>query len=207
MTGFLSALSFATPLALAALLLLPVIWWLLRFTPPKPDTVRFPRSAASRPRQPRGTARQDAMVADAAAAGRRRALVILGVAHPLYAPGRVDTLSSTPLLLVVDDSWPAARDWDKRLDIMNEVLDGARSAGATVSLALTTPQLRAQSLDASDSETIRARVKAMAPRAIDPDRPATLASLQKVFASSSALRVIGCRTGSIPAMLHPLPKD
>ena len=40
--NFLSSLSFTTPLALAALLLLPVIWWLLRFTPPRPETVRFP---------------------------------------------------------------------------------------------------------------------------------------------------------------------
>ena len=40
--NLLGALSFTTPLALAALLLLPVIWWLLRFTPPEPQTVRFP---------------------------------------------------------------------------------------------------------------------------------------------------------------------
>ena len=58
------------------------------------------------------------------------ALLILGVSHPLYAPGRVDTLSSTPLLLVVDDSWAAAKDWDKRREIMTEILDGAASAGA-----------------------------------------------------------------------------
>ena len=40
--SFLQALTFTTPLALGALLLLPVIWWLLRFTPPKPEMVRFP---------------------------------------------------------------------------------------------------------------------------------------------------------------------
>ena len=38
----LGAISFATPWALAALALLPVIWWLLRFTPPRPEKVRFP---------------------------------------------------------------------------------------------------------------------------------------------------------------------
>ena len=42
MSGFLQALSFTTPWALAALALLPVIWWLLRFTPPRPQIVRFP---------------------------------------------------------------------------------------------------------------------------------------------------------------------
>ena len=38
----LGALTFATPLALGALALLPVIWWLLRFNPPRPRAVRFP---------------------------------------------------------------------------------------------------------------------------------------------------------------------
>ncbi len=35
-------IAFATPAMLGALLLLPVIWWLLRLTPPKPRAERFP---------------------------------------------------------------------------------------------------------------------------------------------------------------------
>ena len=42
MMGTLSAIAFAFPHALWALMLLPLIWWLLRFTPPRPETVRFP---------------------------------------------------------------------------------------------------------------------------------------------------------------------
>ena len=38
----LGAISFAVPWALSALLALPVIWWLLRLTPPLPTTIRFP---------------------------------------------------------------------------------------------------------------------------------------------------------------------
>ena len=40
--NFLPAIGFATPLALAGLLSLPVIWWLLRFTPPRPRALAFP---------------------------------------------------------------------------------------------------------------------------------------------------------------------
>ena len=75
------------------------------------------------------------------------ALIILAVSHPLYAPGRVGMLTNTPLLVVVDDSWAAARDWDKRREIMAEIFGGAASAGAPVTLATTTPQLRPQSLE------------------------------------------------------------
>ena len=91
--SFLQALTFTTPLALAALLLLPVIWWLLRFTPPKPETVRFPPlrlllDLVNREEQPDKTPWWLMLLRLAIAA-----LVILGVSHPLYAPGRVDTLS------------------------------------------------------------------------------------------------------------------
>ena len=38
----LGALSFATPWVLAALIVLPVLWLLLRLTPPSPKRIRFP---------------------------------------------------------------------------------------------------------------------------------------------------------------------
>ena len=156
--NLLSALSFTTPLALAALLLLPVIWWLLRFTPPRPETVRFPPirlllELANREEQPDKTPWWLLLLRLLVAA-----FIIFAVSHPLYAPGRVDTLSGAPLLLVVDDSWAAAKDWDKRREIMAEILDGAASAGATVTLATTTPQLRPQALEpqaAADAATPR----------------------------------------------------
>ena len=38
----LGPIAFAAPLALLGLLTLPVIWWLLRATPPPPSKVTFP---------------------------------------------------------------------------------------------------------------------------------------------------------------------
>ena len=40
--NFLPAMGFANPFVLAGLLALPVIWWLLRFTPPRPRRQAFP---------------------------------------------------------------------------------------------------------------------------------------------------------------------
>ena len=72
MMAFLQALTFTTPVALAALALLPVIWWLLRFSPPKPQTIKFPPlrfllELVSKHEQPDKTP-----VAHAAALGYRR---------------------------------------------------------------------------------------------------------------------------------------
>lgn len=137
--NLLNALSFTTPLALSALLLLPVIWWLLRFTPPRPETVRFPPirlllELTNREEQPDKTPWWLLLLRLLVAA-----LLIIGVSSPLYAPGRVASPSTVPLLLVVDDGWAAARDWNKRRDIMGEILDDAAATGSPVTLATTTP--------------------------------------------------------------------
>ncbi|MBL8698474.1 MAG: BatA domain-containing protein, partial [Alphaproteobacteria bacterium] len=44
MTG-IGALAFLSPLWLAALAALPILWWLLRVTPPAPKHVAFPAIA------------------------------------------------------------------------------------------------------------------------------------------------------------------
>ena len=198
MTGLLSSIAFTTPLALAGLMLLPLIWWLLRFTPPKPDTVKFPPlrlllELASREQEPDKTPLWLMLLRMAIAA-----LVILAVAHPYYAPGRTAAIDRTPLLLVVDDGWAAAENWSKRQAALQDIIDEARGAGAAVSLATTTPTLRPQGLAAADPAEIAARIAALAPRALAPDRPATLKALQDAFGKSAALRVIWLSDGLGP---------
>jgi hypothetical protein len=193
--NMLQALSFTTPLALAALLLLPVIWWLLRFTPPKPETVRFPPirlllDLVNREEQPDKTPWWLLLLRLAVAA-----LLIIGVAHPFYAPGRIDAISSAPLLLVVDDSWASAKDWNKRQEILAEILDGAQRAGATVTMATSTAHLRPQSLEPDDAGSVRSRAMALAPRAMHPDRDGLLRALQEKYSSASSLRVIWLSDG------------
>ena len=66
----LGSLAFASPWLLAALAALPVIWWLLRVTPPAPRRIAFPAiRAAARAAAARGDAGADAALADPAAHG------------------------------------------------------------------------------------------------------------------------------------------
>ncbi len=193
--NLLSALSFTTPLALTALVLLPVIWWLLRITPPRPETVRFPPirlllGLANREEQPDKTPWWLLLLRLIVAA-----LLIIGVSHPLYAPGRVAPLTDVPLLLVVDDGWAAAKDWTKRLEVMEEILDVAAAAGSPVTLAMSSPELRPQPLEAKAASDVKARALALQPRAIAPDRAALLKRLTEAFAAADALHVVWLSDG------------
>ncbi len=195
MIGFLQALTFTTPLALGALLALPVIWWLLRFTPPRPQTVRFPPlrlllELVNREEQPDRTPWWLMALRLAIAA-----LLIVGVAHPFFAPGQVSTLGNEPLLLVVDDSWAAAGTWDKRQTILTELIDGARKADATVTLATSVPALRNPGLEPATAETALALAAALQPKALDPDRMGLLARLDAAFKNATALRVVWLSDG------------
>ena len=193
--NILSAITFLTPAALGALLLLPVIWWLLRFTPPRPETVRFPAirlllGLRNREEQPDKTPWWLLLLRMLLAG-----FVILGVSQPLFAPGRVAELTRTPLLLVVDDSWPAAKDWQARLGVMAEILDNAASSGTPVTLATSTPQIRPQALEPTAAADSKARAATLVPRAFDPDRPGLLRQLQDTFGKQDSLRVVWLSDG------------
>src|SRR5216683_980566 len=120
----LGALAFASPWLLSALAVLPVLWWLLRVTPPAPRRLRFPAirlllGLVPREETPARTPLWLILLRMVLAA-----LVILGLAHPLLNP-EARLASTGPILLIVDDGWAAARDWPTRqaalIDLLAEV--------------------------------------------------------------------------------------
>ncbi len=134
----LGALSFTTPLMLAALIALPAIWWLLRATPPAPKEQPFPAFIILRKlTNPRETPDRTpwwlllmrmALVA----------LVITALAGPiLNAPPK--TPASNPILLVVDDTYSAAHHWRARKDAMLTAAAEAEQADRPVYLLTTAP--------------------------------------------------------------------
>src|SRR5688572_16770636 len=199
MMAFLQALTFTTPIALAGLLLLPVIWWLLRFTPPKPQTVKFPPlrlllELVSKHEQPDKTPWWLMLLRLAIAA-----LVILGVSHPFYAPGQTAAGTSAPLLIIVDDTWAAAKDWTLRRTMLNEIVNEARENDVTLTLATTAPAAREADIVARDADATLKQIAALEPKALGPDRAKLLARLKTSFDAAASLRVIWLSDGLDPA--------
>lgn len=195
MTAFLQALTFTTPAALAGLLLLPIIWWLLRFTPPKPQSIRFPPlrlllELVSKHEQPDKTPWWLMLLRLAITA-----LVILGVSHPLYAPGQTAAGYGAPLLVIIDDTWAAAKDWSLRRTMLNEIVNEARENNVTLSLATTAPLAREADIVARDADASLKQIAALEPKALGPDRAKLLTRLKTSFDSASSLHVVWLSDG------------
>jgi len=152
---------FSAPLVLFALLALPVLWWLLRATPPAPRAQNFPAVrllVALRPREETPARTPWWLLALRLAAA---SLIIIGLAGPILGGGGTQIGGTGPVLLVVDNDWAAGPDWSARLAAAQAVLDLADRKGAQVALlatasGLTPPRDAVHAAGAAASDTIGA---------------------------------------------------
>src|ERR1700704_4895002 len=176
----LGSLAFVSPWLLLALAALPIVWWLLRVTPPAPRRVAFPAirlllGLVPREETPARTPLWLILLRMVLAA-----LVILAVAHPLLNP-EARLASTGPILLIVDDGWTAARDWPARqaalTDLLAEVEREDREVVLVTTAATATdePPAALTPLRAADA---RAEVQALLPKPWPVNRRTALARLE-----------------------------
>jgi hypothetical protein len=176
----LGSFAFVSPWLLLALAGLPIIWWLLRVTPPAPRRIRFPAirlllGLVPREETPARTPLWLILLRTALAA-----LVILALAHPLLNP-QARLASTGPILVAVDDGWAAARDWPARQTAVDQLLSEAEREDRQVVLLTTAPPASDQpppALRPVRAADARAAVQALAPKPWPVDRRAALTRLQ-----------------------------
>lgn len=134
----LASLSFVTPLALWALLALPLLWWLLRLTPPSPKRQIFPALALLRDlpmvaQTPAHTPWWLLLLRLAIVA-----LIILGLARPVIAPPA--TLPGQgPIMLIVDNGWATGTIWPRWQEYLDQLCQRASREQRTLMLLPTAP--------------------------------------------------------------------
>lgn len=131
------ALSFGAPLVLFGLVSLPIIWWLLRLTPPQPETEAFPpfrilqrvlKAEETPARSPWWLTLLRLLLA---------ALVILALAAPVLNPREALLRGEGPLGVMLDNGWASATHFDAMRDNATALIREAGEAGRPVSLVLT----------------------------------------------------------------------
>lgn len=172
----MSALAFAYPAVLAALVVLPAIWWLLRLTPPKPVVEAFPpfRILASILKLEETPARSPWWLT--LLRMLMAAAVILAIADPVLNPRENTLVASGPLVLVIDNSWAAAGDWQRRLDTASAMIDDAEARDLPISVVFTVD--RRHDAVPTDAATARTRLAAAQPRPLPAQREQAVAALK-----------------------------
>jgi hypothetical protein len=178
-------IAFAAPAVLAALVLLPVIWWLLRVTPPRPRLEAFPptrllleivRKQETPNKSPWWlTALRLALAA----------LVILALAGPILRPA-ADTLPGErgPLLLVIDNGWASAARWQEISDTAKRVIARAGDNNRPVALVAGAEDA-AQQMTPTDAATALKHLEALEPRPWPDDRARLVPALTTIAARAA----------------------
>jgi hypothetical protein len=129
------------PLALFALLALPVIWWVLRATPPAPKNAELPslrllEGVVPEEETPARTPWWVWLIRTLAVVA-----AIIGLSQPVYAPGAKpgEAGEQGPILVVIDNGWPSAPRWTEITNAASATLD-AGDRDTAVHLLLTAPQ-------------------------------------------------------------------
>ena len=170
---------FGAPLALLGLVALPVIWIILRATPPAPKDVALPSlrvldDVTPQDETPARTPWWILLLRMLAAAA-----AIIGLSQPIYAPGASPSgEASGPVLIVLDDGWVSAPRWSEMRAAASAALDGeARDTAAH--LLLTAPRsLNPDPSEAFARTELSSRVNSLDPLPWGVDRTDALERLE-----------------------------
>ena len=168
-------IAFGAPAILFGLLALPVIWWLLRLTPPRPQAEPFaPLAILARvlkaeetpSRSPWWLTLLRLLIA---------ALVILALAEPVLNPRDRALSPNGPLALIIDNGWASAPDWDARIKVAETLIDEAEDLDVPVALVFTAN--RRHDATPTSFERARDQLRAAKPRPLLPERTASATAL------------------------------
>ncbi|MGL4488048.1 MAG: DUF4159 domain-containing protein, partial [Rhizobiaceae bacterium] len=169
--------------------LLPVIWWLLRVTPPRPEQEIFPplkilAKVLKNETTPRKTPWWLLLLRLMMAAA-----IILAVADPVLNP--VTRLGKTygPLVILVDNGWTSQRLTDTQARTAESLIAEATNNDQTVYIAATL-QSREAEIGPFDGTSARQFLAAIKPFAAAPDRNAAVANLVTKIPQNASIAIL-----------------
>jgi len=180
-------LAFLNPWLLAALVTLPIIYWLLRAVPPRPTQVEFPPTRIlvgieNDEKTAEKTPWWLTLIRLIAAT-----LVILALADPVLNPSRDAALTGEgPVAVFVDNGWSAASRWPERAAMIERIIGEAESKGRPVIVAGTAATTKLPILKIQSPSEARSTAAALVPEPFAPDREAAAAALKTALDEAGA---------------------
>ncbi len=176
-------LAFAVPFALVALAGLPVLYVLLRVTPPRPERVPFPPLKLILDLKPKDETPASTPWWLLLLRLVLATLIILAMAGPIWNPIGAGDKGKGPLVVALDDGWAAAPAWDRRMIAAGQRIEAARQAGRPVAVVAVSDG--GKTVVPLDAAAALERLRAIKPQPIEPDRAAAGAAI-KTFADKTA---------------------
>ncbi len=156
-------LGFSAPLVLAALLLLPVIWWLLRLIPPSPRRVAFPPARLLADIDRREETPDKSPLWLTILRLLLAAALIFALAGPVWRPGADAPAGNGPLWILLDNGWASASGWERQRQTAERLITAAGENGRPVLLAATA-EGPDQPLAAQTARAALERLRVLEPR-------------------------------------------
>ncbi|MDI2090654.1 DUF4159 domain-containing protein [Commensalibacter oyaizuii] len=134
---------FLNPYILFALLALPLVWFFLKATPPRPRTQSFPPITLLHQLQNNV---QEAVHAPWWLILIRLlaiTLCILGLARPVFTASTLSVQhSNKPILLVIDNGWASAPQWPQFISAASAIVTQSQQKDTPIHLLLTAPDVQ-----------------------------------------------------------------
>lgn len=175
----IGGLTFLYPLALLGLLSLPVIWWLLRITPPAPKRVFFPPLRLLFGLETQETQAQNTPLWLLLMRLLACLLIILALSAPYFSRETVTADEGGRTIIIIDNGWASAHNWDEVTRQAARIIDRAAQAGGQILLLPTAPDLGTTGApDFLLPSDAHAELRDLSPRPWTPDRQQALSVLE-----------------------------
>ncbi len=157
-------IAFLNPWMLTALIALPLVWLILRMTPPRPRRIEFPPTRILLGLEDQEKTPSKTPWWLTALRMLLLALAIIALARPVLQPdARLTAQTELPLLIVFDNGWDTAADFALRKEVAGAAIAEAANNGRPVILA-PTAEPATWSLAAASAGEQSDRLAALEPR-------------------------------------------
>ncbi len=192
-------LGFMQPWFLVGLLALPILWYLLRLIPPQPERIWFPPLRLLMGLEPEDQTFRRSPWWLLLLRMLLLALIIIAFARPVWDPASNSTANSLDMILVVDNGWASASGWDKRNQVLENLLAQAEQNENSVLLAMTSynlkPENREEYFTFKNLRKVREKILTIAPDPYSPQRLKLMKQLEDNIPKGKSFRVVWLSDG------------